>query len=293
MKIFLEQQSIIEAHNERYARGEESFSLRLNSYSDLTVAEFEEFTSGLTLPENFSAPMAPMMPTGALPDSFDWRDQGAVSSVKHQKQCGSCYAFAGAGLLESHILRQGGAEFDISEQDAVDCSIGKYNNGKSNQGCKGGVPKYVIDYYVKNGLVKEENYPYTSGTSRVNGPCNRPPADLNVQVDVHDVKVQDEDHLAQLLVTKGPIFISICVGENKEASRLFQSIADGIFDRSQTITAMVNHGVILVGYGSENGRDFWIVKNSWGTEFGVEGYARIAKGKNMCNILLAPVVYVE
>jgi len=301
MKRFLERDAEIVEHNKKFARGEVSFSRGHNKYSDMNGKDFKKFAFGLRLAKNDSIPFAVSMPSGPLPDSFDWRDQGAVSPVKDQGQCGSCYAFAATGLIESYLLRKGQGAMDVSEQDAVDCSYNKYpvetpdGPGMANLGCDGGVSTIAIQYFVENGLVDEASYPYTSGDSEKKGTCNRPAPSVTISdAQPHTVQVTDETQMAQLLVSKGPLFIGIAAGDDNH--RQFSQTKDGIFDLPEAATSAweIHHGVLLVGYGSDNGRDFWVIKNSWGTnDFGVGGFGRISRGNNMCRLTEAPVVYIE
>lgn len=301
MKTFLEREAEIAKHNEKFARGEESYSRGANLYSDMAAGEFGKFAFGVKLEENKTLPMAPSIKRGPLPPAFDWREKGAVTSVKAQLNCGSCYAFAGTALLESFLITKRNLTMDISEQDAVDCSIGKYPVNtpdgpmKANLGCDGGWPSLVLKFYVENGLVEEKNYKYTSGTTRVHGQCRRPTPTVRLTgVVVKHEMVNSEAHMAQLLCTKGPLYVSIAAGDDKLGQTQFMELRQGIFDNNGAATNwQVNHGVVVVGYGSENGKDFWVVKNSWGTWWGENGFGRIRRGRNMCRLLDQGVVYVE
>jgi len=300
MKTFLEREEEIAEHNEKFARGEVSYSRGHNAYSDMTPEEHGWAAFGLIL-DNDTIPMAPSIKRGALPTYFDWRSEHGrnyVTSVKSQKKCGSCYAFAATAVIESYQLIKGFPEMNISEQDAVDCSYVKYKintssgPGLSNKGCRGGTPKQTLDHYVTNGLVEENSYPYTSGSSETHGVCNRPkPKIMFSGVKAHRVMPTSENHMAQLLITYGPLFVSIAAGDRKLKQEGFMDLKGGIF-KAVTTTWKINHAVTLVGFGTENGVPYWTIKNSWGTSWGTGGFGRIRRGTNTCKILDAGVAYI-
>nr|CCC33064.1 Cathepsin L-1 [Dermanyssus gallinae] len=290
---FLEKDAEIEAHNARYAAGLETFSRRHSQYSDLSDAEFAEVALGFTPAVNASdIPEAQLEEMPSMPQQFDWRSYGIMTPVKNQLYCGSCYAFAVAGALEAYLKWTTGRNFDLSEQDVVDCSY--HIKGRMNNGCKGGWPTHVYNYYNQKDLVMENQYPYTSGTRRIRGQCQfyRPLTDfVQNRLNIRNLRPRNEDEMAQLLVSKGPLTVAIAA--DNEYKQFFNELGDGVFNNANAIGLSPNHAVVLAGLGVQNGQKYWLIKNSWGTEWGVGGYGKIARGLNMCGILKFGVFFVE
>ncbi|XP_003747593.1 zingipain-1 [Galendromus occidentalis] len=295
MQRFLERSAEIDAHNARYEAGLESFSMKPSQYADLTPEEFARSALGFVAAVNASdIPLSeePMMPS--IPSKFDWRDQGIMTPVVSQGYCGSCYAFAGAAALEAYLKWKTGQTHDLSEQDVVDCSYKKFLGNNHNGGCQGGWPTAVYEYYNQKGLVSEREYPYTSGSTKTHGPCRIPNAKndrVRGSLKIKNVKPKNENEMAALLVSKGPLVIAMAA--DNEYKRYFNDLGDGVFDMDHAINLGPNHAVVLVGYGNQKGKDYWVIKNSWGKEWAVGGYGKIARGKNMCNLTKFGVWYVE
>jgi KDEL-tailed cysteine endopeptidase len=205
------------------------------------------------------------------PRAVDWRARGAVAGVKNQAMCGSCWAFSTTGAVEGINAIVTGELRALSEQELVDCDTSR------DHGCHGGLMDFAFDFIVANGGIDtEEDYPYTS-TAGEEGACD--PARQGrrvVTIDGHeDVPANDERALTRAVAAQ-PVSVAI------EADlRAFQLYAGGVFDDAACGTQL-NHGVLLVGYGSErndSGHDvpFWIVKNSWGAAWGDGGYIRLRR----------------
>jgi C1A family cysteine protease len=214
----------------------------------------------------------------AIPTSFDWRDQGVITSVKDQQNCDSDYAFAAAAAMESFLICQGKANLniDLSEQDIVDCSYKRF--GYQNNGCGGGEMTAVFQYFNVKDIVLENEYPYTSGRSQRHGVCRIPSPlrnEIKGRLNIKNVKI-NEDQMIEILMNKGPLVIAIA-NENRSLNNL----GDGIFDDATTIHDQPNQYVLLIGFGEENGKLYWIIKNSWGTSWGKDGYGKIVRGKNL------------
>jgi C1A family cysteine protease len=225
----------------------------------------------------------------AIPTSFDWRDQGVITSVKDQQYCNSGYAFAGVAAMESFLIRQGKANTNInlSEQDIVDCSYKRF--GYQNSGCDGGEMTAVFQYFNVKDIVLENEYPYTSGRSHRHSVCRIPSPlrnEIKGKLNIKNVKM-NEDQMIEILMNKGPLVIAIA-----NDYRSFNNLGDGIFDDATTIHVQPNQYVLLIGFGEENGKPYWIIKNSWGTSWGKNGYGKIVRGKNMCNLLAQGVWYI-
>jgi len=296
MQRFLERDADIAEHNAKYARGEVSFSRGHSQYSDMSTEEVKRFALGFNAPQNLSSiPYAEAMPSAPMATNFDWRSSGVVTNAKDQKNCGSCYAFAATGLIESFLLRKGQGAIDAAEQDAVDCSIQKYYDqlaGWQNMGCQGGWPTSVLKFYIETGILYEQSYRYTSGDSQREGACRKNGANLSIAgAQIKHVRVRSENEMVQLLNQNGPLLTGMAA--DMEHKKYIIDLREGIFDQDNTINLNQNHAVVIVGYGNENGKDYWVIKNSWGTQWGVNGFGKIRRGKNMCNIMAGGVWYLQ
>ena len=271
LKAYIQNDHIIEEHNAKKL----SYMLGHNAFSDMTWEEFSATHMGeLYLnraPKNVERGLV-WTNTTALPDAVDWVAKGAVTPVKNQGRCGSCWAFSTTGSLEGAYQIATGKLTSLSEEDLVQCDTAH------DLGCRGGLMDNAFDYIEKNGIAAEADYPYTSGSGWA-GFCNTSKSKATVvTLTGHtDVPKDDEDAL-QAAVAKQPVSIAI------EADRsAFQHYKSGILDNSACGTKL-DHGVLIVGYGTDNGVDYWKVKNSWGTVWGEQGYIRMVRGKNQCGI---------
>jgi C1A family cysteine protease len=204
--------------------------------------------------------------------SKDWRQYGVVTTPKNQGGCGSCTDFAVTGGLEAAMgLYKGVKNLDLSEQELVDCPTG---NGVAR--CSGNWPEDIYDYQKNQGQTTEAQYPYEAkeGSCRASGKSK--PARISNWYRAPNSG--DENQLKEWVSTYGPHSVVI------EVNNAFQSYRGGVMD-SPCSNTRYDHSVLVVGYGSENGKDFWIVKNSWGTGYGEKGYIRMARNKgNLCRI---------
>eukprot|EP01132_Coremiostelium_polycephalum_P008447 gene8447-10376_t len=182
----------------------------------------------------------------ALLTPVDWRGR-AVSSVKYQGACGSCYAFSAAAAVESTLMRKGRGEIDVSEQEIIDCTYGKYYANTFNSGCGGGDTATTMRYALENGVAQENQYPYVSGFTKVQGSCRATSGrTLLSGMTLYTVGSRDENLLANAL-TKSPISVTI----NSDNSE-FYNYKGGIYSNPQCST-YINHAVQLVGMGILNG----------------------------------------
>ncbi|VUZ48693.1 unnamed protein product [Hymenolepis diminuta] len=277
MRIFSNNFNFIRWHNEKFYNGEVSYYVGLNSFADLTLKEFAD--TYLTLQQTsidkefWDVQLLREFPWKPVPNYIDWRKKGYVTPVKDQGQCGSCWAFSATGSLEGQYKKRKGDLVSFSEQQLVDCS-----SAQGNEGCNGGLMDQAFQYWMKNGAESESDYPYTAR----DGSCkfNRSKSVTRVKKFVK-VKSGDESQLKLSVGQMGPVSVGI------DASSMgFQFYQGGIYKDDDCSESEIDHGVLVVGYDQDrNGEKYWIVKNSWGTDWGNEGYIWMARDyHNMCGI---------
>jgi C1A family cysteine protease len=213
-------------------------------------------------------------PTIAPRAAVDWVAKGAVSPVKDQGQCGSCWAFSAVGSIEGAHQIAGNPLTQFSEQQLVSCST-----SYGNLGCNGGLMDSAFQYVEKNGLCTETDYPYTAKSDFLH--CRASSCATAVKITGYtDVKSLDESALLAA-ATAAPVSVAI-----EADTQVFQLYSGGVFDNARCGTQL-DHGVLVVGYGTDT-KDYWKVKNSWGSSWGESGYIRMVRGKNMCGINTQP-----
>jgi len=260
-------------------------TFKLNHYADLTHEEYKATLSPISddaitrATEEMIALALP--PWVNIPKTKDWRDEKAVTPVKNQGACGSCYSFSTTGALEGACAIKTKKLLSFSEQQIMDCSWQFGNNG-----CNGGMFDRAFYYInVQGGIDSEASYPYTAKESKT---CKYDAKNKAGQVsNFYYVKQEDEDALTAVLAMKGPVAIAINAG-----LRSFQFYSSGVYDDSEC-DATLNHGVLAVGYGtdSDSGKDYFLVKNSWGTQWGLDGYIKMRRNRdNQCGIATYPSI---
>lgn len=241
----------------------------LNKFADLTPDEFRTRFLAKTpmgpLPEG--TPVHPDLAVEDNPTSYDWRDHGAVTAVKNQEQCGSCWSFSTTGNIEGQWFLSGKTLVGLSEQQFVDCD-------KVDQGCNGGLPSNAYQYAIQAGGVESEaDYPYLAMDSTCKFSADKVVATISNWTQVST----DEDQIAAFLVKTGPLSIGI----NAEWMQFY---AGGVSDPLFCDPKKLDHGVLIVGYGVDGSKPYWIIKNSWGPTWGEKGYYRIVRGKGKCGL---------
>jgi C1A family cysteine protease len=246
----------------------QNFTMGVNQFTDLTPQEFkDQYIGGLKTEVGSYGCKSFSSGGSGLPSSVDWRNKGVVNPVRDQGQCGSCWAFATTANAESVWAISTGKLLDLSEEFLVDCASGP---GYYNMGCNGGQPDSAFKYMINNGQCTEASYPYKAGVTKTAGTCQKCTSAGVSFSSCYDVTPKDQVALAAA-VSKHPVAIAI-----EADTRYFQSYSGGILDSTSCGTSL-DHAVEIIGYGSENGVDYWNVRNSWGSSWGESGYVRIKK----------------
>jgi C1A family cysteine protease len=253
-----------------------TYTVELNFFADLTSAEFKATYLGYkpelrrAKPQTLGELKAPATyPNGAL----DWTTMGAVTPVKNQGQCGSCWAFSTTGNMEGTIAILHGQLTSLSEQQLVDCS---WSYG--NLGCSGGLMDNAFKYAEANGLCTEAAYPYTAK----DGTCQSSKCSASAYTHLKSyTDVQHNENALGASVDIEPVSVAI------EADQpAFQMYSSGVF--SAPCGQNLDHGVLVVGYGTQGTTPYWKVKNSWGTSWGEAGYILMIRNTDECGIANEP-----
>ena len=267
-----------------------SFELGINSYADLSQEEFQAFVKSggyvshpknpfihnnknqsmqtkrnlLRFEKTTCSSFVSTKSASSLPSEVDWRSKNAVTNVKDQGHCGSCWSFSATGSMEGAWAIKTGSLVSFSEQQLIDCST-LYGNS----GCEGGLMENGFEFAIDKGMCNENDLPYKA----VGGLCSECNKVAHFSECVN-VTPNNQLHLKEA-VSYGPVSIAI------EADTLvFQFYKSGIINDVKCGTNL-DHGVLIVGYGTENGHDYWIVKNSWGPIWGDKGFVKIARSNNV------------
>lgn len=298
MGIFRENQALVERHNAAFEDGLTSYSMTMDSpFADMSADEFvssylmeSQHCSATTHRSSGKLRKLDVEGEEALSKSVDWRTKGIMTPVKNQGHCGSCWTFSTTGCLEAHTCLAWEKDctnwHGLAEQQLVDCA-GEFNNN----GCNGGLPSQAYEYikYTDRGLDLEDTYQYVA--NETDGVCKANAGVVGAQVaDVYNITSQDEEDLVHAIATLGPVSIAYQVSPD------FRLYEHGVYDSYNATTNQtmcnntnmdVNHAVVAVGLGQTGDDDqipFYIIRNSWGTSWGMEGHFWMKRGENLCGV---------
>lgn len=270
---------LVRLHNAEADAGKHSFTLALNEHADLTNEQYRaRFLNKGMRPKRQATAIHEADPEvlANAPATVDWRDKGVVTGVKNQGQCGSCWAFSAVGTMEgAHALATGNL-VSLSEQQLVDCVNDGANTCDAGGEMSDGI-QYVIDV---GGARAEKAYPYQA-TSGHRCRTNKSKAVATFS-SWNKVAEGNEDALKSALITRPTVSVAI-----DASSYQFQLYSDGVYDNQECMNDDwdLDHGVLVAGYGTDDGTDYWLVKNSWGPDWGKEGYIWMKRNDdNQCGV---------
>ena len=272
-EIYEENVAKIEAHN----AGNHPWTMAVNKFADMSAKEFAaRYIGGYRRADTYTSLKGTGAAAAAAPPlSINWVTLGAVTPIKNQQQCGSCWSFSATGAMEGAWFISKGELVSLSEQQLVDCST-----AEGNQGCNGGMMDYAFQYVISNkGITTEDAYPYTATGPNTCEAAGKPIAATFSSF--KDVPTNSDDALV-FAIAQQPVSVAV---EADQAS--FQFYSGGVM--TAACGSALDHGVLAVGYDT----DSWIVKNSWGADWGANGYIQLGRGAaygpaGQCGILSAP-----
>lgn len=278
-KVFGDNVEAVNRHNDLHRQGLRSFRTAINAFADMEIKEFVKKVSGYLYHVATAGSNAMSFSSSAdtekcadLPPSVDWRLRGVVTPVQNQGDCGACYAFSATGALEGQHCLKTGQLVQLSAQQLIDCS-----HDFGNRWCISGRMDWSFKYIkVNDGIDTAEAYPYEAKNSTCRYNVSAVGATDTGYV---SIPVGDELALMEAVATVGPV--SAAIDASQQSFMLYNS---GVYD-DPDCSDTANHSILIVGYGQENGTDYWLVKNSWGESWGDNGYVKMARNKsNQCAI---------
>jgi len=280
-KIFVENYNKIQKTNTLNAKMGSTVRLAVNKFADLTKSEFKKIYTGARVANKTITSKAnyTKFNVSALPDSVDWRNKGAVTGVKDQGQCGTCWAFSTTGVVEGFWFVKNGTLLSFSEQQIADCAT------SAGYGCQGGWPYLAVQYVAQAGLETETDYPYTAR----DGQCKYDASKARKVVSGYQFVTPKSTDQLKAAIVNFPVSVLIEADQD-----VFQFYKSGII--STGCGANLDHAVLAVGYQKVGVLEAFIVKNSWGHGWGSDGYVYISSiqqlnnGQGACGILAQPMI---
>jgi len=284
LQNFWENSLIVDALNRAHAHRKNGAWFKLNKFADWSEQEQRSLRGfkGVNVTSSMLTGHRAKVKATAAPTSVDWRQQGVLAPVQDQGQCGSCWAFSTVANIESQwaIKNKLNPPLKLSEQKLVDCDheCGTYRSEQGcDQGCNGGLMPNGFKYAMANGMPTETSYPY----SGVDGSCQSP-SPTNVKVASWTLISQDEGEMAAWVAANGPASIAVYA---QNWSFYMGGIMEYLCWGKITVNDL-DHGVVIAGYGSDSGTDYWLIRNSWGADWGEAGYCRILRNQGFCGVNL-------
>ena len=245
----------------------------MNQFADMTTEEFKaQYLNPMSEKDLFYANMIPKaeeLDVSKAPEAIDWRENNAVTPVKNQGTCGSCWAFSTTGNVEGRWAIKTGDLVSLSEQELVDCDV-------VDMGCNGGLPFQTYAEIMRlGGLVREEDYSYKG----VQGTCKLDKSKIVAQVTGREQVSTDEVQIAAYIAENGPVSIGI-------NANMMQFYTGGVAHPWKFLCSPsgLDHGVLIAGYGVEENKPYWLIKNSWGESWGEKGYYKLYRGDGSCGV---------
>ncbi len=261
ISVYYDNLAKIDEHNSKNF----SWTMGVNQFADLTAEEFKAlYTGGIRVPKKAlrHGGDGPFNVT-ANPTSVDWTTKGAVTPVKNQQQCGSCWAFSTTGSVEGAWFLSNGTLPSLSEQQLVDCS-----DAEGNQGCNGGLMDQAFQYIIDNkGITTEDAYPYTA----TDGTCQSKGKPVAATLSGYKDVTANSEVALETAIVQQPVSVAVEADQS-----VFQFYSGGVMDSA--CGTQLDHGVLAVGYGTDSGKEYYKVKNSWGADWGEKGYIRLGRG---------------
>lgn len=258
--VFEEKLAAVNKHNEEYKAGKHSWYAAINKFSDWTELEFQTVKGKAFLPRE-QRNVAVLLKEGENPDSKDWRKEKVVTPPKDQGGCGSCWTFAATEVLESHLAINTGKLLKLAPQTFVNCVENPHECGGQG-GCEGATAELAFNYTRDHGIALEEDLPYAGRDEK----CKKYKPAVKDTGYVH-LPSNDADALETALATKGPVAVSVAANWGMYEGGIFSGGC------SEERGCSIDHAVVAVGYA----QDYWLIRNSWGADWGEKGYIRLSR----------------
>ncbi|XP_038190030.1 cathepsin R-like isoform X2 [Arvicola amphibius] len=269
--------NMIKLHNGENGLGKNGYTMKMNAFGDMTNEEFRKMMVDFPMQSHERGKSIWKRSLSGLPKFVDWRKEGYVTPVRYQGNCSSCWAFAATGAIEGQMYKKTGKLIPLSVQNLVDCS-----KPHGNHGCDWGNTYFAfLSVWLSGGLEAEATYPYEGRE----GPCRYNPQNASAKIESLIELPENEDILMDVVATAGPVTAAIDALHDS-----FKFYHEGIYYEPNCSRYNLSHAVLVVGYGFDGNEtdrnNYWLIKNSWGQSWGMNGYMKIAKDRhNHCGIV--------